>query len=71
MKGYTVFNTDQIEGLPETYYAVAEPMPATPGRDATAEAFFGATEADICHGGNQAFYAVDSMTFRCRPSRRL
>ena len=34
MKGYTVFNVDQIEGLPEQYYAVAEPMPETTERDA-------------------------------------
>ena len=60
MKGYTVFNVDQIEGLPETYYAVAEPMPESAERDAAAEAFFTATEADIRHGGNQAFYAVDA-----------
>ena len=59
MKGYTVFNVDQIEGLPEQYYAEAEQMPETAERDATAEAFFAATEADIRHGGNQAFYAVD------------
>ncbi|AUQ52413.1 putative ArdC antirestriction protein (plasmid) [Phaeobacter inhibens] len=60
MKGYTVFNVDQIEGLPEQYYAVAERMPETAERDAAAEAFFAATEADIRHGGNQAFYAVDA-----------
>lgn len=59
MKGYTVFNVDQIEGLPETYHEVAEPMPETAERDATAEAFFAATNADIRHAGNQAFYAVD------------
>ncbi|WP_243614243.1 ArdC family protein [Shimia aestuarii] len=58
MKGYTVFNVDQIEGLPETYYEVAEPMLETAERDAAAEAFFAATEAEIRHGGNQAFYAV-------------
>ncbi|MEQ8307535.1 MAG: zincin-like metallopeptidase domain-containing protein [Silicimonas sp.] len=60
MKGFTVFNVDQIEGLPETYYEVSEPMPETAERDATAEAFFTATNADIRHGGNQAFYAVDA-----------
>jgi antirestriction protein ArdC len=59
MKGYTVFNADQIEGLPDQYYAVAELMPEAVERDAAAEAFFAATGADIRHGGNQAFYAVD------------
>lgn len=60
MKGYTVFNVDQIEGLPEIYNEVAELMPETAERDASAEAFFAATNADIRHGGNQAFYAVDA-----------
>jgi len=59
MKGYMVFNVDQIEGLPEQYSTVSERMPETTERDGTAEAFFSATEADIRHGGNQAFYAVD------------
>ncbi|OED49603.1 hypothetical protein AB838_05960 [Rhodobacteraceae bacterium (ex Bugula neritina AB1)] len=27
IKGYTVFNVDQIEGLPETYYEESEPKP--------------------------------------------
>ena len=31
MKGYTVFNVEQIEGLPEIYYAKAFP-PAIPWR---------------------------------------
>ena len=26
MKGYTVFNVEQIEGLPEIYYAKAQAM---------------------------------------------
>ena len=59
MKGYTVFNVDQIEGLPEQYYAVAQSMPETADRDAKAEVFFKATEAEIRHGGSQAYYAVD------------
>ncbi|MCV3273557.1 ArdC family protein [Roseobacter sinensis] len=59
MKGYTVFNVDQIEGLPEAFYAVPEPMPDTVARDAAADSFFGATGADIRHGGTQAYYAVE------------
>ncbi len=59
MKGYTVFNVEMIDRLPEHYYAAVEPMPETAERDAIAEAFFATTEADIRHGGNQAYYAVD------------
>ncbi|BBK29679.1 antirestriction protein ArdC [Stella humosa] len=59
LKGYTVFNVQQIEGLPERYGVPAEPVPpASPlSRIAQAESFFAATGADIRHGGHRAFYA--------------
>ena len=59
MKAYTVFNVDQIEGLPDHFYALK--APAGPGveRDAGAEAFFAATGASIRHGGNRAYYALE------------
>lgn len=57
MKGYTVFNVEQVEGLPAHFYALAE-RPADPvARIEAAERFFAATGADIRHGGNQAFYS--------------
>lgn len=57
MKGYTVFNVEQIDGLPAHFHARAvAPTSALPRLD-TAEAFFSATGADIRHGGNRAFYA--------------
>lgn len=56
MKGYTVFNVEQIEGLPAQYYAKAAPQLDTVQRVVTAESFFAATGADIRHGGNRAFY---------------
>jgi antirestriction protein ArdC len=57
MKGYTVFNVEQIDGLPESYYdRPAAPKPEVE-RHAQAEAFIAATGAAIRHGGNQAFYA--------------
>ncbi|MCZ7641539.1 MAG: zincin-like metallopeptidase domain-containing protein [Pseudorhodoplanes sp.] len=58
MRGYTVFNVEQIEGLPEQYYAKAEPRLDTVQRIAHAESFFAATGATIQHGGNQAFYTM-------------
>jgi antirestriction protein ArdC len=58
MKGYTVFNVEQVEGLPEQYYAKAEPrLDAVPRID-RAESFFAATGASIQHGGSQAFYTM-------------
>ncbi|MCE8000615.1 MAG: DUF1738 domain-containing protein [Rhodobiaceae bacterium] len=59
MKGYTVFNVDQIEGLPEAFYAVPEPILDTVERDAAADSFFAATGADVRYGGTQAYYAVE------------
>ena len=58
MKAYSAFNVEQIEGLPAHYYAVAEPQLDPVERIERAEAFFAATEADIRHGGNQAYYAI-------------
>ncbi len=60
MKGYTVFNAEQIEGLPSHYYQLTEPVLDPIKRIDLAESFFAATEADICYGGNQAYYAVGS-----------
>lgn len=56
MKGYTVFNTEQVDGLPAHYYAKAE-APSPVERIPQAEAFFAATGARVQHGGNRAFYA--------------
>lgn len=57
LKGYTVFNVEQIEGLPPQFYARAEkPRADAPSRIAHAEQFFAATGADISHGGSRAFY---------------
>jgi len=58
MKGYTVFNVEQIDGLPEHFYQLAEPVLDPVQRIDHAEAFFSALGADIRHGGNQAYYAV-------------
>ncbi len=58
MKGYTVFNVDQIEGLPAHYYAVADGAVNPGERDARAEAFFAAMDARILNGGNAAFYRM-------------
>ena len=59
MKGYTVFNVEQIEGLPAHYYALAEEPPLDPiERIGRLEAFFAHTGAQLHHGGNRAYYTV-------------
>ena len=60
MKGYSVFNVEQIEGLPEHYYAKPEPIIDPALRIENADAFFAATRADIRHGGNSAHYSCGS-----------
>lgn len=60
MKGYAVFNVEQIDNLPEMYrppVATVQPDKPQVTLSATAEAFFGNTGAAIRHGGDRAFYA--------------
>jgi antirestriction protein ArdC len=57
MKAYTVFNVEQIDGLPARY----QPKPETKGEPlqliGNTERFFAATGATFRHGGNRAYYA--------------
>lgn len=57
MKGYTVFNVEQIEGLPDRFYEPAAPRLDPVQRIDAADLFFANTGAEIRHGGNQAYYA--------------
>lgn len=58
LKAYSVFNVEQVEGLPEAYHpAPVEPLDPV-ARNAAADAFFAATGAQIRHGGDRAYYAV-------------
>jgi antirestriction protein ArdC len=59
MKGYTVFNVEQIEGLPEHYYGNPEVQTTPVERSSQVEAFFAATKADIRYRGDRAFYSND------------
>src|SRR5947209_17100026 len=58
---YNVFNVEQIEGLPEHYYA--KPAPRTEvvvQRIERVESFFAATGATVRQGGNLAYYSVST-----------
>jgi len=55
-KGYSVFNIEQIDGLPERFFEPATVEPSET-RIAKADAWAVATGADIRHGGSQAFYS--------------
>ena len=67
LKTYTVFNVEQIDGLPERYRESA-PEPLNPvERIAEAEHFFAATGAEIRHVGTQALYSVTHDHIRMPP----
>jgi antirestriction protein ArdC len=67
LKGYTVFNVEQIDGLPARFYAKAEPRTDPVQRIARAEGFFAATGANVRHGGNRAFYSPTSDQVQMPP----
>lgn len=56
LKGYTVFNAEQVEGLPAHFYSIAAPALSELERIDAADRFYAETRADIRHGGNQAYY---------------
>jgi len=60
LKAYTVFNCEQIDGLPERFYAKAEPRSETVQRIERAESFLAATGATVRHGGNRAYYSIST-----------
>ena len=76
MKGYTVFNAEQIDGLPAHFYATVQPLNNELERLDAVERFFANTQATIRHGGNRAFYSPsldfvqmpELATFRDRES---
>jgi antirestriction protein ArdC len=67
LKGYTVFNVEQIEGLPDAFHAPASPRTDVVERIARAENFFAATKAELSHGGSRAFYRPSADTIVLPP----
>lgn len=68
LKGYTVFNTEQIDGLPPAYYSDPLPRYTNPvHRIEHAEKFFASTGADIRERGGRAFYTQDSDYIQIPP----
>ncbi len=68
MKGYTVFNADQIDGLPDRHRATAPALILSDAqRSARLDAFFAATGIDIRYGGDQAFYDLGEDRIQMPP----
>lgn len=67
MKGYTVFNVEQIEGLPSHFYEKPEPKGTPVQRIAHADLFFAETGANVVHGGSKACYipSTDNIHMPC------
>lgn len=67
LKTYTVFNTEQIDDLPDRFHvrpqAVADPVE----RIEHADRFFANTGAAIRHGGSSAFYSPSSDHIQMPP----
>jgi antirestriction protein ArdC len=59
MKGYTVFNVEQVEGLPAYYYQQPDVKTTPVERIGYAEEFFKATKAEIRYRGDRAYYSFD------------
>jgi len=59
LKSYSVFNVDQIDGLPDAFYARAQaPQMSEQQRIDAVEEFFAHARIDIRYAGNQAYYAI-------------
>ena len=67
MKGYTVFNVEQIDGLPAHYHAMAAPVLDLVQKIESAEAYFAGIGAELAHGGNRAFYVEGSDRVQMPP----
>ena len=67
LKQYSVFNVEQISGLPDIYYAIAAPTIDPVARIDHAEKFLHATGAVINHGGNRAYYSHSTDAVQMPP----
>lgn len=67
LKGYTVFNACQVEGLPGWLSGALPDRFSPADRVGAADAFFRATGIDLRHGGDRAFYSPDADYVRLPP----
>jgi antirestriction protein ArdC len=66
LRGYTVFNTEQIEGLPQQYYNEPQPRLGPAERIERADRFFANTGATI-NEGPQPCYVINQDKIRIPP----
>lgn len=67
LKTYTVFNTEQIDGLPDRFHVRPQVVADPVKRIEHADRFFANTGAVIRHGGSAAFYSPSSDHIQMPP----
>ncbi len=68
LKSYTVFNVEQIDGLPDQWeWNAPDELDEGTRPIEDLQAFFDATGAAISHGGNRAFYSITSDSITMPP----
>ena len=70
LKAYTVFNAEQIEGLPAHYNAKTEPLEPD-ARLSQGEAFIQQAGATISHGGDSAYFSPSGDYIQMPPYERF
>lgn len=68
LKAYSVFNVEQIEGLPNSYHALPVKVHDPVERIESADRFFRNTGSIVRRGGNQAYYSPATDHIQMPPS---
>ena len=71
LRAYTVFNIDQIDGLPDTSPSQPLTTDSLSGRIEQADAFITASGSDIVHRGNRACYIPSADRIEMPPYRQF
>jgi antirestriction protein ArdC len=71
LRAYTVFNTEQIEGLPTQLGVRPKVIEPTSSKIDRADAFIAATKATIVHKGNRACYFPSADRIEMPPYRQF
>jgi antirestriction protein ArdC len=68
LKAYSVFNVEQIEGLPDNYHALPVSVQSPVERIESADRFFRNAGSIVRRGGNQAYYSPATDHIQMPPS---
>jgi antirestriction protein ArdC len=73
LRSYTVFNAEQIDGLPTQFHAPVpvQPAPVSDGENARFAGLFARVPALVREGGTRAFYSMAADVIQMPPPARL